>query len=47
VIGSSEEVTKELLLQIGARASENGKALWALIERHPLSEIHDVADTEQ
>ena len=46
VIGSSEEATKELLLQIGARASENGRSLWALIERHPLTEIHEVADTE-
>lgn len=47
VIGTNQEATKELLLQIGARASENGKPLWALIERHPLTEIHDAGDTEQ
>lgn len=47
VIGSSEEATKELLLQIGARASEDGKPLWALIERHPLEEIRNPINTEQ
>lgn len=36
VIGSDEESTKRLLLEIGARASENGKPLWGLISRNPL-----------
>jgi hypothetical protein len=47
VIGSTEDATKELLLQVGARASEDGEPLWALIERHPLAEITDVPDIEQ
>jgi hypothetical protein len=47
VIGSSEDATKDLLLQIGARASEDGKPLWALIERHPLKEIRNPIDREQ
>lgn len=36
VIGADEETTKRLLLEIGARASEDGQALWGLIERNPL-----------
>jgi hypothetical protein len=36
VIGADEETTKQLLLEIGARASEDGKDLWALISRKPL-----------
>ena len=28
VIGSDEETTKKLLLEVGARASEDGQALW-------------------
>jgi|SRR5690554_1406817 len=36
VIGSDEETTKRLLLQVGARASEDGKPLWGLIERNPM-----------
>jgi hypothetical protein len=35
VIGASEETTKNLLLEIGARASEDGQNLWCLISRHP------------
>lgn len=38
VIGSNEETTKRLLLEVGARASENGQPLWGLIERNPLPE---------
>ncbi len=30
------ETTKRLLLEIGARASEDGRPLWALIENKPL-----------
>lgn len=37
VIGADEEITKRLLLEVGARASEDGKALWALKSRAPLS----------
>jgi hypothetical protein len=36
VIGSDEELTKRLLLEVGARASEDGQPLWGLIERNPL-----------
>ncbi|MEI2623502.1 MAG: hypothetical protein V9G23_06090 [Giesbergeria sp.] len=38
VIGTDEESTKRLLLDVGARASEDGKPLWGLIERNPLPE---------
>jgi hypothetical protein len=38
VIGTDEETTKRLLLEVGARASEDGQALWGLIERNPLPE---------
>jgi len=37
VIGSNEETTKRLLLEVGARASEDGQALWALKSRAPLN----------
>lgn len=36
VIGADEETTKRLLLEVGARASEDGKPLWGLISRNPL-----------
>jgi hypothetical protein len=36
VIGADEQTTKSLLLQVGARASEDGQPLWGLIERNPL-----------
>lgn len=36
VIGADEDTTKRLLLEVGARASENGKPLWGLISRNPL-----------
>ena len=36
VIGTDESTTKRLLLEVGARASENGKPLWGLISRNPL-----------
>jgi hypothetical protein len=36
VIGADEETTKRLLLELGARASEDGQPLWGLIERNPL-----------
>lgn len=36
VIGSDEATTKRLLLELAARASENGKPLWGLISRNPL-----------
>lgn len=37
VIGSDEEKTKRLLLEVGARASEDGQSKWALISRAPLN----------
>lgn len=36
VIGADEEATKKLLLDLGARASEDGQPLWGLIKRNPL-----------
>lgn len=41
VIGADEETTKRLLLEVGARASEDGKPQWGLIERNPLPEGHE------
>jgi len=38
VIGADEITTKRLLLEVGARASENGKPLWGLVSRNPLSD---------
>lgn len=38
VIGADEETTKRLLLEVGARASEDGQQLWGLITRNPLPE---------
>lgn len=35
VIGADETTTKALLLEIGARASEDGENLWALVSKHP------------
>jgi len=35
VIGADDETTKRLLLEIGARGSEDGKDLWGLIKRNP------------
>lgn len=36
VIGRTDEQTRELLLEIGARGSENNADLWGLISRNPL-----------
>jgi len=36
VIGADEERTKSLLLEVGARASEDGQEKWALKSRAPL-----------
>ena len=36
VIGADEQTAKRLLLEIGARASEDGQPLWGLLERNPL-----------
>jgi hypothetical protein len=36
VIGVDEQTAKRLLLEVGARASEDGEPLWGLIERNPL-----------
>jgi len=35
VIGADEETTKRLLLEIDARASEDGQALWGFKKHHP------------
>ncbi len=39
VIGADEETAKRLLIEIGARASENGQPVWALIENKPLPTV--------
>jgi hypothetical protein len=36
VIGADEETTKRLLLEVGARGSEDGQAIWGLVKRNPL-----------
>ena len=36
VIGTDEQTAKRLLLEVGARASEDGQPLWGLIARNPL-----------
>ncbi|HHA2628780.1 TPA: hypothetical protein ACOEOK_000208 [Stenotrophomonas maltophilia] len=35
VIGSDEVTAKRLLLEVGARASEDGKRQWGLVSRNP------------
>ena len=35
VVGADEDTTKRLLLELGARASEDGKPLWGLLRRNP------------
>ena len=36
VIGADEETAKRLLLEVGARASEDGEPKWGLLKYHPL-----------
>ena len=36
VIGTDPETAKRLLLEVDARASENGRDVWALVSRQPL-----------
>jgi hypothetical protein len=38
VIGADEETTKRLLIEIGARGSEDGMEFWGLIKHHPFDE---------
>ncbi len=38
VIGADEETTKRLLLEIGARGSEDKQELWGLIKRNPFGQ---------
>ena len=38
VIGANEETTKRLLLEIGARGSEDQQDLWGLVKYHPFDE---------
>ena len=38
VIGADDETAKRLLIEIGARASEDKQALWGLLIHHPLNE---------
>ena len=39
VIGTDEETTKRLLIEIGARGSETESDSWGLIKHHPLEDI--------
>jgi hypothetical protein len=41
VVGADTETTKRLLLEIGARASEDKQDLWGLIKYHPLGDEKD------
>lgn len=36
VVGADDDTTKRLLLVLGARASEDGEPVWALLSRKPL-----------
>ena len=44
VVGLSDERTRELLLEIGARGSENNADLWGLTSRNPLPPQPGVKD---
>lgn len=44
VVGLPDERTRELLLEIGARGSENNADLWGLISRNPLPPVQGVKD---
>ena len=37
VIGADESTTKRLLLELGARGSEDGQELWGLMKYHPFA----------
>lgn len=37
VIGADEETTKRLLIEIGARGSQNKSEEWGLISKHPIA----------
>ena len=41
VVGCNEEQTKDHLIAIAARGSENDNGKWGLISKHPLSNIRD------
>ncbi|MBE0544375.1 MAG: hypothetical protein IH623_23790 [Verrucomicrobia bacterium] len=38
VIGADDETTKRLLLELGARGSEDGQNLWGLLSRNPFKD---------
>jgi len=40
VIGCDEATTKRLLLEIGARGSENRQEVWGLIKYHPFEKMN-------
>lgn len=46
VIGASEQDTKDMLLLIGARASERNPELWGLVTRNPLPDWNKMRETE-
>ena len=39
VVGADEEITKRLLIEVGARGSEKDDGLWGLIEYHPFDKV--------
>ena len=39
VIGADDETTKQLLIECGARASEDGQDIWGLLKFHPLDKL--------
>ena len=47
VIGADEETTKRLLLELGARGSEDGQDLWGLIKRNPFKKSEEGGITDR
>ncbi len=41
VIGADDEITKRLLIEIGARGSESESNSWGLLKHHPLDKIEN------
>jgi hypothetical protein len=46
VIGADEETTKRLLIEIGARGSQDINRNWGLIKYHPIGETRDTQSSK-
>jgi hypothetical protein len=44
VIGADDETTKRLLIEIGARGSQNDDVNWGLVSRNPFEEYEEIKD---